>query len=88
MEGGDQKIREAALKKIDDILRLKEFPEGYSEEKCRLLLEENGTMQVIKELRRNENSQISELAHRILDPNAVAVAPGNINGMLQFPFSF
>jgi len=65
---GDQRIQEIVLKGIGDLLGLglSNIPEGYSPDVCRLLLDQNNTMQVIKELRRNENPQIADLAFQIL----------------------
>jgi len=65
---GDQRIQEIVLKVIGDLLGLglSNIPEGYSPDVCRLLLEQNNTMQVIKELRKNENPQIAELAFKII----------------------
>jgi len=65
---GDQRIQEIVLKVIGDLLGLglSNIPEGYSPDVCRLLLEQNNTMQVIKELRKNENPQIAELAYKII----------------------
>jgi len=65
---GDQRIQAIVLKVIGDLLGLglSNIPEGYSPDVCRLLLEQNNTMQVIKELRKNENPQIAELAYKII----------------------
>jgi len=64
---GDQKSQEVALTGIQKILSRTSFPEGYSFEKCRSILEQNAcAMQIIQKLAGSLDSELAILAADIL----------------------
>ena len=64
----DERIQEIVLKGILDLLDLgvSGISGGYSQEKRWLIFEKNDVMEVIEGLRSSDNSQVAELAGKII----------------------